>query len=603
VGKRGRPALSAAYSRLGLQLPKGDDLIGLLAWGIKVPESDADKASRTGVMVYRFVLVFLLLRTLGLTGPDDISITAYYWTHQDRLLVVGLFFVLLALSFHAPHWSIPDIEPRRWVFPALLLALVLTLWWGTYALMSNYALTRDEHMVLFDMAVFAKGRLLEPIGEAWRSNPKAVVPDFLLDVPGSVALVSGYLPGNAMLRLAFSKVADPGLMNPLLVAVGGVALFDLARRQFGADRRAILVAMVLYFGSAQLLVNAMTVYAMTGHTALNLVWLALFMRGGKWGHAGAMAVGFVAMGMHQVVFHPLFVAPFLLWLLFQRRYRPVAAYAGFYAAAGIFWIAYPSLAIQSAGIVASGGASNAMSFWQDRVWPLLVHREPMTFIWMSLNLFRFFVWNHLALIPLLAATWPLIRRNEGIAAPLAGGIALTVLFCGFILPMQGHGWGYRYVAACLGSFALLGALGYRYWASRAREAADGTVMLLSVLTLGFMAVSIWGAGRFVTPHAELDRMIAASKAQIALIDTEWPGHAIDNVRNLPDLSNRPLRLSSRALDGAAIARLCARGKIALITRREFHEVGLARDFSERSPRFEAKVAQALAGKPCQVSPR
>jgi hypothetical protein len=552
----------------------------------------------------RIVLGATLLWPLALSGLSGGSITEFYFRTQDRYLIVVFIVALIVLTYRAPRWTIPDFTLRRWHVFVVAAAMALLLWWGTYALMANYALTRDEDMVLFDMAIFAKGHLLEPLAEVWRGNPKALVPDFLLDVPGSVAVVSGYLPGNAMLRLAFSKVADPASMNPLLAGIGGIALFDVAQRLFGADRRAVLVTMVLYICSAQLLVTAMTVYAMTGHTALNLVWLALFLRGGKVGHAAALAVGFVTMGLHQVVFHPLFAAPFLLWMLGGRRFGLFALYATFYAIAGIFWMTYPVLAIHSAGIAASGGAGDGVSFLRDRVWPLLVERDPGTFGLMSLNLFRLVIWQHLALIPLLLAARPLIRRNQGIAAPLAGGIVLTVVFCGFILPLQGHGWGYRYLAGFIGSFALLGGLGYQRWAASDRSSADGVFVSLTVLTMVFMVLTVAGAQRFVAPYARLDRLIAGiSTAEMVLVDTEMPKMAIDQVRNAPDFSNRPQRLSSQALDSAALARLCARGTIALITRRDMHSVGFAQQFSERSPVFEAKVASALAGKPCLISVR
>lgn len=562
-------------------------------------DSSGDTAEAPRLPLPRIVLGALLLWPLALFGLSGSSITEFYFRSQDRYLIVVFFVALIALTYRAPRWSIPEIALRRRHIIAIFVALALLLWWGTYALMANYALTRDEDMVLFDMAIFAKGRLLEPLAEIWRGNPKALVPDFLMDVPGSVALVSGYLPGNAMLRLAFSKIADPALMNPLLAAIGGIALFDIARRLFGEDRRAVLVTMVLYVSSAQLLVTAMTVYAMTGHTALNLVWLALFMRGGRAGHAGAMAVGFVTMGLHQVVFHPLFAGAFLLWLLGQRRFGLVVVYTAFYAGAGIFWMIYPALAIQSAGIVASGGAGDGVSFLRDRVWPLLVTRDPGTFGLMSLNLFRLVIWQHLALIPLVLAARPLIRQNLGIAAPLAGGIVLTVAFCGFIIPLQGHGWGYRYLAGFIGSFALLGGLGYQRWAASDRKSADGVFVALTALTLVFMAMTITGAQRFVAPYAKLDRLIAGvSAVDMVLIDTELPKMAIDQVRNAPDLSNRPIRLSSLALDSAALTELCKRGTIVPITRRDMHSVGFALAFPESSPLFEAKVTQALTGKPC-----
>jgi hypothetical protein len=568
---------------------------------METPDNGRSITEVARLPISRLVLGAMLLWPLALSGLSGGSITEYYFRTQDRYLIVVLILAFIALTYRAPRWSIPDFALPRWHVFVTFAALVLLLWWGTYALMANYALTRDEDMVLFDMAIFAKGHLLEPLAEVWRGNPKALVPDFLMDVPGSVAVVSGYLPGNAMLRLAFSKIADPALMNPLLAGIGGIALFDIARRLFGEDRRAVLVTMVLYISSAQLLVTAMTVYAMTGHTALNLVWLALFMRGGKAGHAGAMAVGSVTMGLHQVVFHPLFAGPFLLWLLGQRRFGLVAVYTAFYAAAGIFWITYPALAIHSAGITASGGAGDGVSFLRDRVWPLLVERDPGTFGLMSLNLFRFVIWQHLALIPLVLAARPLIRGNHGIAAPLAGGIVLTVAFCALILPAQGHGWGYRYLAGFIGSFALLGGLGYRHWAGTDRGSADGTVMALSTLSVLFMVADVVSAQRFVAPYARLDRLLSASKADMVLLDTEWRNEAIDLVRNWPDLTNRPLRLSSRELSAPEIAKLCATGRIAPIRQGDMVRAGLNLSSPAESPRFEYKVSTALAGKPCLSS--
>ena len=127
-----------------------------------------------------------------------------------------------------------------------------------------------------------------------------------------VGLVSSYLPVNALLRLGFSKLANPVWFNPFLALAGGAALLDIARRTFGRQDRACWVVLLVYVLSAQMLVNAMTPFSVTGHMAVNLIWLAAFLRGGKLGHSAAIVTGFVAVGLHQLVFHPVFVAPFLL---------------------------------------------------------------------------------------------------------------------------------------------------------------------------------------------------------------------------------------------------------------------------------------------------
>ena len=81
-----------------------------------------------------------------------------------------------------------------------------------------------------------------------------------------------------------------------------------------------MISVILLASSAQFLIAAMTPYAVTTHLCLNLVWLWLFLRDRWWGHLAAVLVAFVASGLHQVAFHPLFAAPFVFSLLFTRRW-------------------------------------------------------------------------------------------------------------------------------------------------------------------------------------------------------------------------------------------------------------------------------------------
>lgn len=565
------------------------------------PEAPRARGASQRLRVSRPVLLSLLLLPLGLLFTARKSIAGVMYWEQDWPVPLVFVATFLALTFRVPSWRLPEVTLRWRHVTAGAFLLALLLWWGTHALMADYALTRDEHMVLFDMAVFARGHLLEPLAPEWRPFAEMVVPAFLLDVPGHAALASSYLPGNAMLRLAFSKVADPALMNPLLLGVGALALFDIAKRHLGDDRRALLVTMALYLLSAQNLTNAMTVFAMTGHTALNMVWLALFLRGRAWQHAIAMMISVVAVGLHQLVFHPLFVGPFLLWLLSQRRWRLFATYTAVLGFACLFWMTYPALVIRLSGIAAAGGASDGAFFMRDRVLPLLMERDPFTGLWMILNLLRFIAWQHAALIPVLLAAIPLIRRNAGIALPLAGGIAVTLAFFTFVLPNQGHAWGYRYFAGLAGNFALLGGLGYRRWSQPDRSMADGVFVALTAVTFAVMAYLMVRTHQFVMSYVALDRLVAAAPADFVLVDSDEPSSAVDQVRNQPDLGNRPLRLSSREATRTALLDLCLRGTIALVTRRDMHRVGFALDNPDRSPLFEWKVAP-LAGKPCLVTP-
>lgn len=560
--------------------------------------------------VSRLVLLGMLVLPVGILASPDTSVASGYFRGQDWPIALAYLAALLAMTFRIAALEVPARKLGWPIVAAFFVAVAAALWWGTYGIMGNYALTRDEHMVLFDMGVFAQRHLLEPLAAEWRPYWQALVPAFALPVSDHAGLASDYLPGNAMMRLAFSQVADPALMNPFLVALAGMALFDITRRLFLDDHRAVLVTMALYILSAQLLVNAMTAYAMTGHTALNLIWLMLFLRDRPWAHAGAMAISLWAVGLHQVVFHPLFAGPFLLWRLGQGRYALFAVYTAVFVTALAAWSLYPSWAIRSSGVLAAAGATSGKAlagagsagyFWRDRVLPILMDRNSGTILAVVLNLIRYVAWQHLALVPLMFAAWPLVRGNVGIALPLAAGIMLTLAFCAVVLPFQGHGWGYRYLCGVLGNGVLLAGLGYRHWAEKDRAAADGLFLCLSALTLVALTYLLARTHQFVAPYVSLDKAVSAYTSDMVLIDTEPPSMAIDQVRNSADLSNRPLRLSSRDLDAVALRELCRRGTIALVTRADMHRAGFAREYPAASPLFAAKVAQGLGGKPCLVA--
>ena len=116
-----------------------------------------------------------------------------------------------------------------------------------------------------------------------------------------------------------------------------------------------MVGVILLVCSSQFLITAMTPYAMTAHLALNMIWLWLFLRDTRGAHALAAGVAFVACGLHQVVFHPLFAAPFILSLLRARRWK----LAGDYGAAdarrhvGLFRIFYWSLVLRAVNALAA----------------------------------------------------------------------------------------------------------------------------------------------------------------------------------------------------------------------------------------------------------
>ncbi len=503
---------------------------------------------------------------------------------------------ILTVAFWRPRWALPARLPSGWTLLAGGLALSLLLWWGTYALMGNFPLSRDEHMVVFDMAVFNSGHLAMPIAPEWRPYAVPLVPNFLLNANHPSGLVSGYLPVNAMLRLAFSKLADPAWFNPLLTVLGGAALLDIARRTFGPQDRACWVVLLVYALSAQMLVNAMTTYAMTAHLALNLVWLAAFLRGGKVGHAVAIIAGFLAVGLHQLVFHPIFVAPFLLWRLREGQWRLVLGYAAAYSAILLWWVYYPMMVAPE--VAGPAGQVSSDNFITDKMIPLLLNRDPRMFALTILNLLRFVAWQNLALLPLLIAGVPVAIRERGLARALLLGIVLWIVFLALVLPEQGRGYGYRYLNGYVGSAALLAGYGYRELEGWIGRKADGLVLFLSGVTAIAAIPLLFVANyRLLQPHLAVERLIDRQPTALVVIDDEftpsldgrWPDSAFDHARNLPDLSNRPLRFSSHRLNPVLLAGLCRRGPVTLITRADMHRVGFIENVPESSPEFDTLV--------------
>ena len=527
---------------------------------------------------------------------------------QDALPLFVLSISLFVAAFWTPRWRLPSRAPKPLLLGAMAILAIGMLAHGTYAIMGNFPLSIDERMVVFDMAVFDRGRLAAPLAPEWRSYVNALFSAPLLSPNMPTGVVSSYLPMNALLRLGFSKLANPALFDPLLAVAGGAALWDIAKRTFGKDDPACWVVLLVYALSAQMLANAMTVYSMTAHMALNIIWLAAFLRGGRMGHSAAILIGFVATGLHQLAFHPFFVAPFLLWRLHQGHWKVVVTYAVAYAAIILWWAGYPTFAAHE---VASGLANPPETSLMSRIATAFAERRGDTLLTTILNVLRFLAWQNLALLPLLIAAGTVVIKDRGLPAVLMLGIGLWMAFITIVIPFQGLGWGYRYLHPYLGSFALLAGYGYRQLSGVIGQRTDGVVLSLSTITAGLTIPSLLlGAHRVVEPYLSLDRLIADQRTPMVLVDTDlglttrggWSGNAIEDVYNLPDLSNRPLRLSSMGTNAELLENLCRRGKITLITRRDQRRVGFPLVTEPDSPRFAEQIQSVGSKMPgCFVS--
>jgi hypothetical protein len=446
------------------------------------------------------------------------------------------------------------------------LALI-TAWAGVSIVFGGYALSRDEDMANFGAVILAHGQAWAAVAPEWRAYAHALEPEFVRLSPGSAFWQPDYLPVNSALR-AVAGAAAP-LVNPLLAAASVVMVFAIGRRLWPRRPGLALAAAVLLATSSQVLITAMTPYAMTAHMALNLAWLWLFLRGGRLGHGGALAVGFLACGLHQLAFHALFAAPFVLQLWLHRRWRLAALYTVAYAAICLFWTDYAPLSLAAQGGTAGAGAG-ATGLGGQLAAVIAAHHPPGARS-MAENLIRFITWQNPLAAPLAAIGLVAVARggNEptDVMRPLAGGLLLTTLAVSVLMPYQGLGWGYRYWHGLLGSLALLAALGWGRLTEplpdRDRRAAGAVFAGVAALAFLMLApIRAVQARAFAAPYAAAAAAIRAAPAQIVLVDTHGGWFTADLARNDPYLTNRPLAMRWNNLTQAELGALCARYALA-----------------------------------------
>lgn len=499
------------------------------------------------------LLAYVLLLCAFYSGDANLSL--FYLHRQDLpLLLTGLGLLAICCWRVAPR---PAAWTADWRLALLIgTGLALISWAGHSWILSGYDLSRDEQMASFDAAVFANGSLAAPLPGMWRDHAPALNTMFMYAADPRAAWVSDYLPLNAALRALVGLVVAPAITGPLMTLLGALALWGCARRIWPDSRETAVVALLLYAGSAQVVVTGMTAYAMPAHLALNLCWLWLFLRRRRWADMAALAVGFAAVGLHQPIMHPMFAAPVLFLLLLEKDWRRAALYFVGYAAIGLFWLWWPHWI---STLVQVDGAMQQVrdSGYAVRLMNALAAGDGMRMANMIANLARFAAWNHLLLIPLLIAGF-LAARRDRLAGALAGGLILTLVTMTVILPYQGHGFGYRYLHGQIGNCILLAVFG---WQAIGAETGRWRTLLRRTTCAGaliLLPLQLWFAHGFYAPAAAASARIDRSGTDYAVIGESDVPFSADLVINPPRLDGRPIRLLRGGLNPELVGMLCAR---------------------------------------------
>lgn len=448
------------------------------------------------------------------------------------------------------------------VVAALLFVVAVATW---YLVHHAVLLTMDEFTSDFQARILAHDELRATVPSAWRPYLDAMAPVFTAHRDLNGGWLSQYLPGYAFLKTPFVLAGAEVLLNPLLAALSVVLLAAIARRLWPDEGLRPWMAVAFLVTSSEVLMTSGTGYSMPAHLALNLLWLWLYQRGDARSWGLALAVGVLALGLHNPMPHALFVAPFLIRLLRERRWRRVATAVVAYGVGSLLWIAWLRMANPFArpdgpGLFSMFALPNAIAFWLQAV-----------------NLSLLFTW-HAPLFGVLAVAGVLrVRRLGPLLMDVALGVALTLAFYLFFPLTQGHGWGYRYAYQVLGSLSLLAAAGTpALLAAVGARRAQG-LLLASFATALLVQVPLRfrQSERFIRPYAAAYRYVASRPARVVLVyeDSVWYGR--DLIRNDPYLRG-PVVLAARLLTPAGRAAIEAAhpGQVLEVRNTELLRLGL-----------------------------
>jgi hypothetical protein len=497
----------------------------------------------------------------------------YLFRLQDLPVLIGLGIGLLAMILMADRRGAPPALPSDRAIAMAALVAVLAARMGRDAIFHGYSPSRDELMVELAGAYLAHGHIGWRIPVEWLSYARALMPEFYSPYGADTAWTSVYLPVHAALRALFARLGDADLAAPVMLGVGLAALWRVARRLFPDRPDACVVVMLMALTSTQLLATAMTPYAMTSHFALNMVWLALVLRGGMAANLMAVAVLIAAAGLHQWHFPALFAGPVIVWMFWRRQWTGALVQTGALVAAVLVWAKlWPMLLAGLLGTPAGGAASGAPGIGAKvaSLFDRLDKWQPL------LNIGRLIAWNNALLLPLAGLSVALLPRRMSpwlrdppIILPL-----LAIVLLGFAFALyQGYGWGFRYMHGQIGALCLLAGYGWTVL-SRNGERPMRLVWGASAISLIAMAFLLSSTEHYVRGYARTLKAMRGSGADVVLVDLRGGFFMNDLVRFEDGRLARPAIMSLAMLNPEKLAVLCRTHDVALIDYRQFWRMGV-----------------------------
>jgi hypothetical protein len=432
------------------------------------------------------------------------------------------------------------------------LTVFVALCAGSLLIYRNHPLAMDEYVALFQSQVFAAGKLTgqfpAPLLD-WLI-PKPFQNAFLIVSHSSGQVASVYWPAFALLLTPFTWLGIPWACNPAISAATVLAIHRLALMLF-EDRSAAGLAMLLTVASPVFFADGISYYSMSAHLLANAVYVLLLLRPSVKRCMLAGVVGSIALTLHNPVPHILFAAPWMVWMLAREngvRYTLAlgAGYLPLSLLLGVGWFLFSSqLAHDGLAVAGQSEAGHISANFSLPTATILLARLA--------GLAKLWLWAVPGLL-LLAGLGAWKLRSKAWSRALVASAVLTFLGYLFVVPDQGHGWGYRYFHSAWLALPILGS-GYFFERSSLKH-GDGTrgdsdfrqfVTVCALLTL-LVGVSFRAFQIAEVMDRQLRRMpdYTSDKHLVVLIDARYSFYGVDLVQNDPFLRAGEIRLLSRS---------------------------------------------------------
>ena len=477
------------------------------------------------------------MKEQSITYPDPTNwFNAFFVTvgkTEPASLYVLLGFCLLTLllwtrkrpSTHFLEWG-KRFSPSKIIVGLAIFTFAFSTW-GTWFVAHNHALSADENMPDFQAKIFLSGQTSAAIPEELRLVAPNLKPIQAILSKDHSKWNQSYLPVYAAIRTPFVALQLQTLVNPLLGALTVICMAGVIGLLWSGQPWLSVAGASLVALTPQILVTGMTAYSMPAHLALNTLWLWLYLQPGKRRYWLAPVVGVLAIGLHSPFVHALFVTPFLVRLLFQRRWKATSIYAIIYLLGCLgCWLWWRQFSPTNANPDASVFGSNLKR---------ILFTQP-------LNIVNLLSWNALPLfIPFLFAL-RYFRHLPVTVCDATWAFLLTFIFYSLVSFDQGFGWGNRYCYGVLGCLVLIGVAGLNEWSHRSSPQQPAQFLVVGLLLTFLVAIPLrcWQVEQFIRPFATARDSFNRMNVDLIIYDPRMAWYSSDLRRNDPLLQKRPL---------------------------------------------------------------